>query len=300
MTDVMKYLEKDLIKLGVKHKFNEVMANYTSFKIGGQCDVMVFPSRFYQVFQVACLAKRYELPISVISGGSKVLVNDKGIRGIVVCFSKDFSKVTLEDNEIFAEAGASLGQLFSISCNNNLSGFENLVGVPACLGGMISTNAGAFNQSVSDIIKEVTVLGGGEIYTLKNNQMNFSYRDSRIKHTDEIVLCAKLGLMEKSKEEILERAKNCIEYRKRRQPIGQNSCGSIFKNGEGYFAGQLIEGLGLLGMGIGGVAISRKHGNFIVNVGEGKCEDVMKIIDIVKEKVYNRYKVELHNEVVFL
>ena len=204
-----------------------------------------------------------------------------------------------------AEAGVMLGELVNILAKTGLSGLEWAAGIPGTVGGAIFGNAGAFNKSMKDVVKSVEALEVKnekcKVKNFKNRDCKFSYRDSIFKNNKNlIILSVTLQMKRGDKKEIENKIKKNLEQRNKTQPLNFPSGGSIFKNPPGFFAGELVKRCGLKGKKIGNVKISEKHSNFIVNLGNGKAKDVIKLIKLIKQKVKKKFGVTLEEEIQFL
>ncbi len=287
-----------------KVKFNEPMSKHTTLKVGGAADVMLVPETVQDIIDGLTFAKKYDVPVTVIGNGSKLLVLDGGIRGLVIKLGSKFSNVLIEDEYITAESGLSLPRLAIIAKDNELAGLEFAAGIPGYIGGGTFMNAGAYGGELSSVIEEVTYLDkNNEVKVLKNSELEFGYRTSYFKtHQEEknIILQVKFKLTKGNKEEIEAKMKENNDSRKSKQPLEYPNAGSTFKRPEGYFVGKLIDDLGLKGYRIGGAEISTKHSGFIVNVGNATAKDVKDLIDYIKEKVLEANNVKLEEEIIIL
>lgn len=286
---------------GSKIKYNEPMNKYTTLKVGGIADVMVIPENIEDVLQTLEYAKENDIPLTVIGNGSKLLVKDGGIRGIVIKFGSKFSDIEIDREYITVNAGMTLPRLSVIAKDNSLSGLEFAAGIPGNIGGAVYMNAGAYGSEMSNIIQEVTYIDENlNVKTLSNEQCEFSYRNSIFRRKNYIIISAKLKLTKGNKEQIAEQMKQNQESRKSKQPLEFPNAGSTFKRPEGHFVGKLIDDLGLKGYSIGGAQISTKHSGFIVNTGGATAQDVLKLIDYIKEKVLEENAVKLEEEIIVL
>ncbi|MDP2967260.1 MAG: UDP-N-acetylmuramate dehydrogenase [bacterium] len=282
-------------------KRNVSLKNYTTFKIGGPAKYFFEAKNKKDLIKAILVAKKFKLPFFVLGGGSNLLVSDEGFKGLVIKIL--FSKFYFLNSQISAEAGTILGQLVSATSNTGLTGLEWAAGIPGTVGGAVFGNAGAFQKSMKDIVKEVEVLDAKDlrfkIYDFKKCQ--FGYRDSIFKHKKNlIILSIALNLKKGKKSEIKKKIKEYLNYKKQRQPLNYPSAGSIFKNPSGFSAGELIEKCGLKGKRIGQAKISEKHANFIVNLGNARAKDVKKLINLIKKEVKKKFKINLEEEIRFL
>jgi len=208
----------------------------------------------------------------------------------------------IRNDRIFVESGYQLIKLSMDAMNNNLTGLEFASGIPANIGGAIFMNAGAYKSDMSDLIEEVTFLDENfELKTLKNKELKFSYRNSLFQEKDYVIISTILKLNSGNKEEIKELMDNRKKRRIESQPLEYPSAGSVFRNpSEDVFAGKLIEDLGLKGYSIGDAKISEKHANFIINTGNATGEDIKSLIELVKNKVKEKYNIDLIVEQKFV
>jgi len=300
------FLENDFIKkisemLGSeKILIDEPMSRHTSFKVGGLADVVVLPSSAEEILQTVNLCKKESVPFTVIGNGSNILVSDKGIRGVVIKIGKNFSKISIcEDNILYAQSGASLAMVASVALNNNLAGFEFASGIPGTVGGAMLMNAGAYGGE----FKNVAVAGeflkyNGEIVKIEGDDQGFGYRTSAYQSMDGIVIGAWFKLNKVSSPDgIKSLMAELNKRRKDKQPLEYGSAGSTFKRPEGMFAGKLIEDCGLKGYTVGKAAVSEKHAGFVINYGGASCEDVLSVMRHVRKTVFDRFGVMLEPEV---
>lgn len=302
----------EVILPGIKR--NVSLKTHTTFKIGGQAKYFFKAPTKENLILAIKTAKKFDLPFFILGGGSNLLVSDRGYKGLVIKQQTMSSKI--QDNKIFTEAGLLLGRLVNLAAKNNLIGLEWAVGIPGTIGGAIRGNAGAFGKSMKDIVGKVEVydIKDKKIKTFKNKNCHFDYRESIFKRNPNlIILSAELQLKKGppvgGKKEIKEKMKEYLDYRKKTQPLEFSSAGSIFKNplpsqvlkkfrrARIFSAGELIEKCGLKGKKIGKVKISRKHANFIINLGNGKAKDVKKLIKLIKDKVKNKFGIVLEEEI---
>ena len=293
--DIQNYID------GSKIKYNEPMSKYTTLKVGGKADVIVIPENIEDVIITLKFAKNNDIPVTVIGNGSKLLIKDGGIRGIVIKFGSKFSNVDIDGEYITASAGMTIPRLAIIAKDNSLAGLEFATGIPGNVGGAIYMNAGAYGSEMSNIVQEVTYIDEDlNVKTITNKECEFSYRNSIFRNTNNVIISTKLKLTKGNKQEIAEQMKQNQESRKTKQPLEYPNAGSTFKRPEGYFVGKLIDDLGLKGYSIGGAQISTKHSGFIVNTGGATAKDVLNLIDYIKEKVLEANGVKLEEEIIVL
>lgn len=263
----------------------ESMSKHTTYKIGGPARFFIEPKDTKEIFAALSFARKKELPYYIMSNGSNLLVSDLGFDGVVIKLKQFFRNYEIKDEMVKAEAGIGLHQLIEIMAGHGLGGIEKLSSIPGSLGGAIVMNAGAYGDNIAQSIVEVKVIEEGkeDIQTLSRAECHFTYRHSIFQETSRlIVIEALLRGIPKSREEILQTMEEIKEKRKAHPQ--QPSAGSVFRNPDGGYAGKIIESLNLRGLQVGQAQISPKHGNFIVNLGGAKAEDVFRLIKIVQEK----------------
>ena len=280
--------------------YHEPMKNHTSFKIGGNADLFVSVKTEEELKQVLKYAKQKKIPITIIGNGTNILVSDSGIRGIVIKI--DIQKFDLkEENEHLEITVGSDNKMMALATqlkNQEISGFEQLSGIPGTIGGAIYMNAGAYGKEMKDIVISTKCMNmEGKIIELSNKEQKFEYRSSIFNNKDYIILEAKLKLQKGKKEDIEKQMKEYLNQRKEKQPLEYPSAGSTFKRQEGVITAKLIDECGLKGYKIGGAMISEKHAGFIVNTGDATAKDVIELIKYVKDKVYEKFNVRIQEEV---
>ncbi len=282
-----------------KVKFNEPMSNHTTIKVGGKADVLVVPTTKEDIINVLKFAKENSIPVTVIGNGSKLLVRDKGIRGIVIKISSKFSDYKIEENKVIVCAGMSMPKLSRIVMKEGLSGLEFACGIPGVVGGGIRMNAGAYGGEISDVLVNTTYIDDNlNIKILDHKDHNFSYRYSYFKdHPSFVIISAEFKLVKKDIVEIQKEMDKNSASRKEKQPLEFPNAGSTFKRPEGFFVGTMIDELGLKGYSIGGAEISTKHAGFIINKGQATADDVISLMEYIKDKVFKKYGVKLENEI---
>lgn len=280
---------------------DEPMKNHTSFRIGGNADILAEPKSEQEVLYLTETFKRYSYPFYVIGNGSNLLVSDKGYRGAVIKLGRKYSDIKINENKITAGAGALLSAISKKAAEASLSGLETVSGVPASFGGAIYMNAGAYGGEMCDVTASVRYLAvDGSIKTATGSELGFGYRKSVFSENGGIVLSGELELKPADKEEILSQMASLSVKRREKQPLEYPSCGSAFKRPEGHFAAALIEQAGLKGYTVGGAQVSEKHSGFVINIGGATAEDVYKLTEHIKEEVFKKFGVELEREMKML
>lgn len=296
--DMSKYIDVSKIRI------NEPMSNHTTFKLGGVADVLVMPQTTEEL--VACIkyAKKEDMPITIVGNGSKLLVLDGGIRGMVIKLASKFASATFDGEVIHALSGISLPYLAGLAKKNGLSGLEFACGIPATLGGAIFQNAGAYDGDMSKVVEEVTYLDEEcNLKTITKDKLQFGYRSSFFKTNKNkgyVIVSAKLRLKKGNLEEIENLMNENTEKRRSKQPLEYPSAGSVFKRPEGYFVGKLVDDAGLKGKHIGGAEVSVKHSGFIINKGNATSKDVTDLIELIKKEVFEKFGVRLEEEIIII
>jgi len=279
--------------------FDEPLAKHTTFGIGGPADCMVFPETREELSKLLKYAYQKKISAIFIGSGSNILVWDKGFDGIVISLKKSFKNLTIKQNsQIIVEAGVMLGTMVKQAMAAEIGGLESLIGVPGTVGGALIMNAGAFGSEISKCFEEAkTMTIEGDTKSYKKGEIEFSYRHSTFPK-NEILLEATFQCKRGKPAEILKDRKVASDGRKSNQPLKFRSAGSIFKNpSDSLAAGYLIDKTGLKGTERGGAAISEKHANFIVNMGDATAADVLYLIKLAKKYVAKKFHINLELEV---
>jgi UDP-N-acetylmuramate dehydrogenase len=277
--------------------FDAPMKKFTSIKVGGPADSLLFPKDMVELRKVVRYARRKDIPILILGKGTNLVVRDKGIRGWVISLTQGMKKVQLEGDVIEAEAGLSLQRLVQFSIQKNLTGLEPFFGIPGTVGGGLAMNAGAWGVELKDILLSITLMNEkGEVVERPRKKLKFSYRRLAIPPTW-IILKGRFQLKKGRKEEILEHVRSYSEIRKRTQPLDYPSAGSIFKNPAEGPAGKWIEEAGLKGFRMGQAMVSDRHANFIINLGKATAQEVINLMEWVERKIYEEKAISLEREV---
>ncbi|MCM3587096.1 UDP-N-acetylmuramate dehydrogenase [Mesobacillus maritimus] len=296
----MKDLAMQLQQLNIGTvRENEPLASHTTIKIGGPADLFIEPSSIENLEKAMTVIREAGVKWTAIGRGSNLLVSDKGIEGVVIKLGSGLDHVEVNETKVKVGAGTSVVALAMTLSRKGLSGLEFASGIPGSVGGAVYMNAGAHGSDVSRILEKAHILfEDGTMEWLSLEDMKFSYRTSVLqKERPGIVLEAIFKLQEGDPENIKAVIKKNKDYRKDTQPWSSPCAGSIFRNPLPNYAGQLVEKAGLKGYSIGGAQISEMHGNFIVNAGNAKAEDVLALIEFVKDKIWELYEVRMETEV---
>ena len=278
-------------------KFNESMAKYTSWRVGGAAEQMFSPEDEQDLADFLMTLKKDE-PLFWLGLGSNLLVRDGGIRGTVISLKGHLSDVTLADEtKIMVGAGASCARLARFCSKNNLLGGEFFAGIPGLVGGALAMNAGAFSGETWNYVESVvTVNRQGQLNRRLKNEFSTAYRSVN-GPKDEWFVSAILIFEKGDGIKSAENIRQLLDKRALTQPTGQASCGSVFRNPEGDYAARLIEACNLKGVTRGGAVVSEKHANFIINTGSASAADIEELIYYVQQQVKIQQDVELHMEV---
>lgn len=283
-----------------KIKTNIPMSSYTTFKTGGNADIMLFPTSAEELKNVVKFFYKSKVSYYVLGNGSNLLVSDGGIKKPIICLGRNFNSIELFDNCITAKAGAYLSSIAKRAAQAALTGFEFAAGIPGTLGGALIMNAGAYGGEMKDVVEAVSFIDpSGEEHIASGEEMEFGYRSSALSDTECIITGATIKLNYGIQSDINERMSELSFKRREKQPLEYPSAGSTFKRPAGYFAGALIESCGLKGRTIGGAQVSEKHAGFIINKGCATTKDICDLIDCVKQTVYDTHGVMLETEVKY-
>lgn len=278
-------------------KENEPLSNYTYTETGGPADLLFFPASIEEVSAVVDWVRNENLPLTILGNASNLIVRDGGIRGVTVILT-ELNKIKVKKNRLIVESGAPIIEVSEKALTEELTGLEFACGIPGSTGGAVYMNAGAYEGEVKDVIETVTILTrDGEIIEVKNDDMEFAYRTSKLQKTQDIVLEVTFKLKSGNPDKIKERMDELTFLRTSKQPLEFPSCGSVFKRPTGHFTGKLIQDAGLQGLTWGGAQISMKHAGFIVNIDGATATDYIELIEHIKEVILEKFDVQLETEV---
>jgi UDP-N-acetylmuramate dehydrogenase len=281
----------------VKVKTDEVIAPYTSYRIGGPARVWAAPKTEAATGEVLKIVHEAGIPLFILGLGSNLLVSDKGWPGVTLYLGANLSGWRFEGSEASVLAGSCLLDLIRSTVDQGLGGMELLAGIPGGIGGALRMNAGAFGQEIEQTV--VKVMGfrmDGSPYAARRKQISFSYR--RVPELEDVVITAGQFRFEQTNADTLKRRMDDIlALRAKKQPLNYPSCGSVFKRPPGYYAGALIEEAGMKGEHIGNAMVSPKHAGFILNTGHAKAADIFSLIRKIEDRVWDRFGVKLEREV---
>ena len=274
------------------------LARYTWYKIGGPARYFVRPRTQEELQEAAARCIENNIPIRILGLGANLLVSDEGVDGAVFRLDQDYwRRVKFDGTTVEVGAGVDMQKLIIRTVREGLAGIEVLAGIPGTIGGGIRMNAGGKFGELGSFVQTVTVMDDeGAVFTRTKDDLVFSYRKSNI--SARFILGATLKQEQDDPEKVVKRTKEIWMYKQNSQPLNTKSCGCVFKNpGGGTGAGALIDQAGLKGMKVGGAEISTKHANFIVAHPGCRADDVKRLINIIKEKIWDKNGLTLETEV---
>jgi len=298
VNDIVKNTVKEL---GVSFEENVSMASRTSFKTGGNAELMVYPDNTRQLKAILKVCKINSVKTYIIGNGSNILVSDNGLSGVVVRLSNNYSDIKLVDETtVEVQSGASMKALCLFCLENSLSGLEFAYGIPGTAGGAAYMNAGAYGGEMKDVLVKCEHLDrDGCEGSFEGEELELGYRKSVYSNSDYVITKLVLKLKKGNYDEIKALMNENMTKRKTKQPLEYPSAGSTFKRPEGYYAGALIEECGLKGFSVGGAEVSEKHAGFVINKGGATSTDIEKLIRHIQKVVYDEKGVMLETEVKF-
>lgn len=292
----------DLKKLDVgKIISNYDLKDHTTYKVGGRAICAVVPDDEKSLIVLLKYLKEKNIKYKILGNGSNVIFNNSGYNGVIIKLDS-FNNLKIAGNKVIVGAGYPFNKLAIRVSRLGFTGLEFAAGIPGSVGGAVYMNAGAYKSDIGYVLTSIKVLTPSyEVKTMTNKELDFHYRTSFLqKNKDYICLEATITLIKGNSEEIM----NLIEERKKRrietQPLEYPSAGSVFRNPEGDFAGRLVEEIGYKGKSVGGAKVSEKHANFIINNGDATGEDIKKLINEIKDKIKEKYNIELKVEQEFV
>lgn len=293
----MNEIELFLKEKGIFYRKEEPLAPYTTLGIGGKADFIVFPEEG-NILNLMEIIKNEAIPFYVIGGGSNLLISDRGFKGVVIN-TRRMDTISLDRFTLTVGAGARLGRIIALLLKKGLSGMEGLIGIPGTIGGAVFGNAGSFGYEIKDCLEEIEIIDSLlKERIIKKSEIKFQYRSSGLPENS-IIKRVKFILKEE-KEDIFSKMRDFLIKKRQTQPLKERSAGCVFKNPEGTSAGFLIDKAGLKGTRVGDIIVSNLHANYFINAGKGKATDFLRLMEIVRERVFKIFSVELEPEIKFL
>lgn len=293
-------LEELCKSFGCYYEYSRILAADTSMKIGGACDFYIRAENEQLLRSVVMLCRSLSVPYFILGKGSNLLVSGKGYRGCVIALSPK-KDIIVQNDVITAWAGVSLKALCDAALENSLTGLEFAYGIPGSAGGALFMNAGAYGGEMCSVVKSCRYIDNdGEIREMKAEDMRLSYRSSIFSKEKYVITSVTLQLSHGDKAAIKSRMEELMSRRREKQPLEYPSCGSTFKRPEGCFAAALIEECGLKGFRIGGAMVSEKHSGFVINRDNAAFEDVIAVVNHVKQTVLEQKGILLECEMLIL
>ena len=273
------------------------LIEYNSYRIKAKCSNAFLPNNekeLLKIFKDSSDDKKY-----LLGNGNNVILTKSFYHENFIIFNGCYDKIEIDGTEIIAEAGATTQHISNIALQHSLTGFEIFYDIPSSIGGAVVMNAGASSEEIKDVLVKVRYLDldNMQIKEITNEEIGFEYRNSFFqKHTDKVVLKAWFRLTPGDPKNIKNKMENNKQKRWAKQPREYPNCGSVFKRPKGYYVGAIIEELGLKGYKLGGAMISDKHAGFIVNYGNATGEDILALIQLIKDEVLSKYNINLDME----
>lgn len=278
----------------LKSKFecieNASLLNYNTYRLDTKCKLLVFPRDIFEFQEIMYILNGSKY--FILGNGSNIILPDY-YDGVVIKL-KYFNNYNIFDEYIEVDSGVMINKLSMELSKLGYKGFEWASGIPGTIGGCIYNNAGCYGSEISDNLIDVTVFCDNKIYCLRKDELSFSYRNSTFKMNNKfVILKAKFKFEKGDPEELLDLIKVRTNKRIESQPLEYPSCGSVFRNPEGLIAGKLIDEANLKGKCVGGAMVSNKHANFIINNGNATPEDIIKLINEIKNTIKKNYNIDL-------
>jgi len=287
-------------------QFQVPMSEYTTFRVGGPVEALCRVQDITALQKLCAFLHIEGIPFLIVGRGSNLLVSDQGFEGVAIILDGELARVNEYPDDgldiacsvVVAGGGAPISDLISFCRLKGLGGLEFLSGIPGTVGGALYMNAGAFGEEIGSRVQSIRILVGPEnrIVEFKKSDLSFSYRKLGIEK-GAVIVGASFVLTGEDKDVIGLRIAEYLKKRKKTQPTGYASAGSVFKNPPGMYAAKLVQEAGLKGKRIGGAMISEKHANFIVNTGGAVASDIISLIDLCKNRVKEMAGIDLETEI---
>lgn len=283
----------------MKRLENVDMRQYTSFKAGGSAKEMVIVESVEELQAALKEIHREKKKWLMLGNGSNTLISDKGFEGTVLKLGDSFADIVVEEDGLVCGTAALMSVVAKAALRESMTGFEPLSGIPGSLGGAVFMNAGAYDGEMKDIVEYVDVVtkDGEEVRRVKGEDMDFSYRHSILEESGDVAVSVKLKMSKGDKDAIAAKMQELMKRRNEKQPVQYPSAGSFFKRPPGYFAGKLVQDAGLKGLTVGGAQVSELHSGFVINIGDATATDIIDLMHLVQNTVYDKFGVKLEPEV---
>ncbi len=280
-----------------KVEVNKSLASMTSYRIGGPASIWVEPASAEDVGKVLSICHEKQIPFFPMGNGTNLLIADEGFDGVVIHLGENLSGIKIGDYRAEVNAGNDLLKFINTVMEHGYAGMELMSGIPGSIGGAVKMNAGAFGQEISKCFYSLSGYSfDGVPYYATREDLEFGYR--RVPQLDHVVITSAVFQFEEEDPDTLrKRSREILDVRAKKQPLDYPSCGSVFKRPKGYYAGALIEEIGMKGFAVGGAMVSPIHAGFIVNTGNATARDVLEIIKRIENEVADRFGVTLEREV---
>ena len=284
----------------IEIRSNESIKDYTTMKVGGIAELLIISNSTTSLLQVCKSCNTHNIMYKIIGLGANIIFSDSGYNGVVIINRSN--SVLVENNSIIADSGVSVGNIISLAKSHNLSGLEDLAGIPSTLGGAMINNLGAFSTEIGNLVEYVECYDTSTMKKLvfSQNQCGFGYRSSIFQSKEYIITRVKLNLYKQDQTIINQNISNALIRKYSTQPLDLPSAGSVFKRVDSVIPAKIIDELGLKGTSIGGAMISTKHAGFIVNFNNATATDVRRLIDQIIDFVYKKKNINLSLEIEFV
>ena len=275
------------------------MKKYTSFRAGGYADEMLIPDTIEELQEALKEVSERGRKLLILGNGSNTLFKDTGFSGTVIKLGEGLGKIEAEGEYLICGCQALMSSVAKAALASSLTGFEFASGIPGSLGGAVFMNAGAYGGEMKNIVEEVTLVSrdGRDVKTVKGEDLDLSYRHSILEETGEIAVSVKLKLEKGDADIISKTMSELTKKRNEKQPVQYPSAGSFFKRPEGYYAGKLVQDAGMKGVSVGGAQVSELHSGFVINRGNATATDIIELMHLVQNIVYDKFQVRLEPEV---
>jgi UDP-N-acetylmuramate dehydrogenase len=282
-----------------KVELDHAIAPYTTYHLGGKASAFVEPQSVEDLGELLRCLTHAGVSSLTLGGGSNALFADEGYKGVVIRLGRGFQGIQIERGRVRAKAATKLVTVLTKAREAGLGGVEFFAGIPGTIGGAVVGNAGAKKAWIGPTVEELTIVTShGEARRLKKADYQYSYRNSSLKLSGNVLVEAVLKLKKETKAEIEKKVKEYFKVRRGKQPKTEKNAGSVFKNPEGNFAGRLTESVGLKGFKVGGARVSEVHANFIINEGVATAHDVVAVMREIQKRVYAEYQIRLEPEII--